>query len=172
MPESRARTSAQTRKNAQRLIPATAARRSDEPLPSKAASAAGSPHHVASGSREGERGSSGVCVCVDPGYGREFPTSLTTGAETGSLPLAPRSRQTCASLPHRVTHRCPWKARQKHALRAENITQSHRKNAPAHPSCGELAGGEGQRKHHKRKFTFNESERAPSGCSCVLLLRL
>ena len=51
--------------------------------------------------------------------------SLTTEAETGSLPLARRSHQTCSSpppLPHRGAHRCPWKASKKH----EGNVQSHR----------------------------------------------
>lgn len=46
----------------------------------------------------------GAAECVEPGYGRGLWNSMTTGAETGSLPLAPHRRQTCASLPHRVTH--------------------------------------------------------------------
>lgn len=131
------RTSRSTRKNDQRLIPARRARRSDESAPSEAASAAASPHHDASGSREGETGSSGEC---GPWI---WPRTLKLNdyrAETGSLPLAPRSRQTCASLPHRVTHRCPWKARRKDARGAEKMTKSHRNNANVHPNCGEMTG--------------------------------
>lgn len=109
----------------------------------------------------------GAAECVDPGYGRE---SEPRGAETGSLPLAPRSRQTCASLPHRVSHRCPWKARQKDALRAENTTQSNRNNAYAHPHCGERAGGEGVRENAINANLPLMSRSSPSGCSRVLLL--
>lgn len=43
-------------KNDQRLIPAGGARRGGESAPREAASAAASPHHEASGSREGEPG--------------------------------------------------------------------------------------------------------------------
>lgn len=114
--------------NAQRLLAARSLRAQESSI-------CGSFHLITSRPAAGKV-DQGAAGSAEPGSGREFGSSLATGAGTGSLPLAPRSRQTCASLPHRVTHRCPWIARQKkkkHALRAEKI-EIH-----AQPSCGEKA---------------------------------
>lgn len=94
-------------KNAQRLIAARSLRAQESSI-------CGSFHLITSRPAAGKV-DQGAAGSVEPGSGREFGSLLATGAGTGSLPLAPRSRQTCASLPHRVTHRCPWIARQKKA---------------------------------------------------------
>lgn len=98
-------------KNAQRLIAARSLRAQESSI-------CGSFHLITSRPAAGKV-DQGAAGSVEPGSGREFGSSLATGAGTGSLPLAPRSRQTCASLPHRVTHRCPWIARQKKNTHSE-----------------------------------------------------
>lgn len=164
-PRAADRSRRRTRKIAQRLIAARSLRAQESSI-------CGSFHLITSRPAAGKV-DQGAAGCVEPGSGREFGSSLATGAGTGSLPLAPRSRQTCASLPHRVTHRCPWIARQKknkkkkHALRAEKM-EIH-----AHSRAVEKkAGGAGRRRtRDKRKFGFNEADQSPPGGSAGLLLR-
>lgn len=162
-PRAADRSRRRTRKIAQRLIAARSLRAQESSI-------CGSFHLITSRPAAGKV-DQGAAGCVEPGSGREFGSSLATGAGTGSLPLAPRGRQTCASLPHRVTHRCPWIARQKkkkkHALRAEKM-EIH-----AHSRAVEKkAGGAGRRRtRDKRKFGFNEADQSPPGGSAGLLLR-